>query len=72
MTNPETIREDEEQQGLRRAKRRQAWTRYWSLGPLHSLGTTFAGSYADSIGTFWQREFLGNFSGTMTLRGSSR
>jgi SAM-dependent methyltransferase len=67
MTNPETIREDEEQQGLRRAKRRQAWTRYWSLGPLHSLGTTFAGSYADSIGTFWQREFLGCAADTRIL-----
>lgn len=67
MTNPETTHGDDGQQVVRRAKRRQAWTRYWALGPLHSLGTTFAGSYADSIGTFWQREFLGCAPGSRIL-----
>lgn len=40
-------------------RRRLAWTRFWEQGPLHSLGTTFAGNYADAIGTFWQMEFAG-------------
>lgn len=39
------------------ARRRLAWTRFWGQGPLHSLGTSFAGNYADAIGTFWQAEF---------------
>lgn len=39
------------------AQRRLAWTRFWAQGALHSLGTTFAGNYADAIGTFWQLQF---------------
>lgn len=58
MTIPASGDAAADRDALRRAQRRQAWTRYWAMGPLHSLGTTFAGSYADSIGTFWQREFL--------------
>jgi ubiquinone/menaquinone biosynthesis C-methylase UbiE len=38
-------------------RRRLAWTRYWAEGDLHSLGTSFPGNYADSIGTYWQAEF---------------
>jgi ubiquinone/menaquinone biosynthesis C-methylase UbiE len=38
-------------------RRRLAWSRYWAEGSLHSLGTSFAGNYADSMGTFWQSEF---------------
>ena len=38
-------------------RRRLAWTRYWAEGGLHSLGTSFAGNYADSMGTFWQGQF---------------
>lgn len=38
-------------------RRRLAWTRYWAEGELHSLGTSFAGNYADSMGTFWQGQF---------------
>jgi ubiquinone/menaquinone biosynthesis C-methylase UbiE len=53
MDMPETRAED----AGRLARRRLAWTRFWGQGPLHSLGTSFAGNYADAIGTFWQGEF---------------
>jgi len=39
------------------ARRRLAWTRFWSQGALHSLGSSFHDNYAGAIGTFWQSEF---------------
>lgn len=33
--------------------RRAAWTRYWSGGNLHSLGTSFTGNYEGGIAAFW-------------------
>lgn len=38
-------------------RRRDAWTRYWSAGALHSCAGSFAGNYAGAIGEFWTRVF---------------
>lgn len=38
-------------------RRRDAWTRYWSAGALHSCAGSFAGNYAGAIAEFWAGVF---------------
>lgn len=37
--------------------RRDAWTRYWEAGALHSLAGSFKGNYSGAIRVFWEQAF---------------
>lgn len=39
------------------AERRDAWTRYWASGALHSCAGSFAGNYSGAIRAFWEGVF---------------
>ncbi|NLG58658.1 MAG: class I SAM-dependent methyltransferase [Gammaproteobacteria bacterium] len=40
-----------------RSARRDAWTRFWQTGALHSLAGSFQGNYAGAIRAFWEAAF---------------
>lgn len=40
-----------------REARREAWTKYWATGTLHSCSTSFQGNYAGAIGDCWREAF---------------
>ena len=40
-----------------RSARRNAWTRYWQAGALHSLAGSFDGNYSGAIRAFWEQAF---------------
>lgn len=40
-----------------RDARRDAWTRYWQAGALHSLAGSFEGNYSGAIRAFWEQAF---------------
>ena len=40
-----------------RNARRDAWTRFWRAGALHSLAGSFQGNYSGAIRAFWEQTF---------------
>lgn len=47
--------------------RREAWTRYWSSGRLHSCVGSYAGNYDGAIGAFWRTLGAGLPAGARVL-----
>ena len=43
--------------GLPPSPSREAWSRYWQGGALHSCGGAFAGNYEGAIAGFWREQF---------------
>jgi len=40
-------------------QRRESWSRYWSIGALHSCAGSFAGNYSGEVHDFWRRAING-------------